>query len=78
MKAREGVMESEKFGPSLSKLFPVVEANLSDSGCCDNVLEFLVHAGERSLPEVGLLSVYSDVHFKHSLFFSCVCDVMLI
>lgn len=52
MRAREGVMESKLFGNDLQKLYPVVEPNLSDSGCADNVLEFLVMAGERSLPEV--------------------------
>lgn len=54
MRAREGVMESKLFGDQLHKLYPVVEPNLSDSGCADNVLEFLVMAGERSLPEVSL------------------------
>lgn len=52
MKAREGVMSSELFGNHLSKLYPVVEPNLSDSGSADCVLEFLVHAGKRTLPEV--------------------------
>ena len=28
---------------------------MSDSGCVDNAVEFLVMAGKRSLPEVGLL-----------------------
>jgi len=35
-----------------TSLFPVIEADLSDSGCVDNVLELLVMAGGRSLPEV--------------------------
>lgn len=52
MKAREGVMKSEVFGEDLKKLYPVVEPNLSDSGSADCVLEFLVMAGNRSLPEV--------------------------
>lgn len=52
MRAREGVMESNLFKEELHKLYPVVEPNLSDSGCADNVLEFLVMAGQRSLPEV--------------------------
>lgn len=37
MKAREGVMHSEKFGEELSHLFPVVEPGLSDSGSADCV-----------------------------------------
>src|SRR5438552_311634 len=52
MRAREGVMKSAKYGPDLKKLYPVVEENLSDSGSLDCVLEFLVKAGGRSLPEV--------------------------
>lgn len=52
MKAREGVMKSEEFGDKLKMLYPVVEPNLSDSGSADCVLEFLVHAGKRTLPEV--------------------------
>lgn len=51
MKAREGVMKSEIFGDDLKKLYPVVEPNLSDSGSCDCVLEFLTLASDRTLPE---------------------------
>lgn len=51
MKAREGVMKSEKFGNDLKKLYPVVEPGMSDSGSADCVLEFLTAAGERSMPE---------------------------
>ncbi|TRY70669.1 hypothetical protein TCAL_09685 [Tigriopus californicus] len=51
MKAREGVMANMKFGKKLSELYPVVESEMSDSGSLDNVLEFLVMAGNRSLPE---------------------------
>lgn len=53
MKAREGVMKSKEFGSELSKLYPVVEPRLSDSGAVDCCLEFLVMAGGRSLPEVS-------------------------
>ena len=53
MKAREGLMSSSRFGKrALSELYPVVEPNMSDSGSADCVLEFLVRAGGRSLPEV--------------------------
>lgn len=57
MKAREGVMKSEIFGADLKKLYPVVEPNLSDSGSCDCVLEFLAMASERSLPEAVMTMV---------------------
>lgn len=40
------------FFHNFTSLFPVIEADLSDSGCVDNVLELLVMAGDRSLPEV--------------------------
>ena len=57
MRAREGVMKSKKFGNDLSKLYPVVEPDMSDSGSVDNVLEFLVAAGGRSLPEAVMTMV---------------------
>ena len=37
--------------------FPVVEHGSTDSGCFDNVLEFLVRAGKRSLPEAAMTMV---------------------
>lgn len=55
MKAREGVMKTHLFGANLSRLYPVVEPNLSDSGSADCVLEFLVQAGGRTLPEVNCI-----------------------
>ncbi|XP_050309915.1 uncharacterized protein LOC126745911 [Anthonomus grandis grandis] len=57
MKAREGVMKNELFGDKLKQLYPVVEPNLSDSGSADCVLEFLVHAGQRKLPEAVMTMV---------------------
>lgn len=57
MKAREGVMKSDQFGDDLKKLYPVVEPNLSDSGSCDCVLEFLTQVGNRSLPEAVMTMV---------------------
>ncbi|KFD67556.1 hypothetical protein M514_03507 [Trichuris suis] len=57
MRAREGLMSSEHFGTDFEKLFPVIEENLSDSGTLDCVIEFLLRAGERSLPEVAMTVV---------------------
>jgi hypothetical protein len=37
---------------SVFSLFPVVEDELSDTGKVDNILELLIMAGQRSLPEV--------------------------
>ncbi|KAL5009527.1 hypothetical protein ScPMuIL_011832 [Solemya velum] len=57
MKAREGVMHSKVYGDKLKMLYPVVEDGMSDSGCVDNVLEFLIMAGGRELPEAMLTMV---------------------
>ena len=56
MNAREGVVESPLYGDDLTKLFPVTEADCSDSGSFDNVLEFLVMNG-RQLPEAVLMMI---------------------
>lgn len=57
MHAREGIMSSRVYGDKLSMLYPVVEEGMSDSGCVDNVLEFLMMAGNRSLPEAVITMV---------------------
>ena len=51
--AREGVMSSSVFSDDLYKLYPIIEPGMSDSGCFDNVVEFLCYAGQRELPEVS-------------------------
>ena len=56
MHAREGVVESEKFGGDLDKTFPIVEPDCSDSGSFDNVLEFMLMNG-RTLQEAIMLMV---------------------
>uniref|UniRef100_A0A4D5R9J1 Glutamate synthase n=1 Tax=Scolopendra viridis TaxID=118503 RepID=A0A4D5R9J1_SCOVI len=62
MQAREGVMKSNVYGEDLKSLYPVVEPNLSDSGSVDCVLEFLVMAGGRSLPEAVITMVPEAWH----------------
>ncbi|XP_018496829.1 glutamate synthase 1 [NADH], chloroplastic [Galendromus occidentalis] len=62
MRAREGVMNTNLFGDKLRELYPVVEPNLSDSGSVDTVLEFLVMAGQRSLPEAVMTMVPEAWH----------------
>ena len=57
MRAREGVMYSEKYQEDLQRLYPIVEEGMTDSGCFDNVLEFLVRAGDRTLPEAAMTMV---------------------
>ena len=56
MRAREGSLSSDLYGDSISKLFPVIESNCSDSGNFDNVLEFLSLTG-RSLQEAILMMI---------------------
>jgi len=56
MHAREGVAESELFGDDLSKVFPIVEKDCSDSGTFDNALEFFLMTG-RTLQEAVMMMV---------------------
>jgi len=55
-RARQGLMASDAFGRDLADLFPIVNADASDSGGIDNVLEMLYMAG-RSLPEVVMMMI---------------------
>ncbi|MCB4792071.1 MAG: glutamate synthase large subunit [Elusimicrobia bacterium] len=45
MKARESTLSSVLFGSDIKKLFPIIEANGSDSSMFDNALELLVLSG---------------------------------
>ncbi|MGI9429887.1 MAG: glutamate synthase central domain-containing protein, partial [Bythopirellula sp.] len=56
MQARQGVAQSKVFGDELSKAFPVVEPDCSDSGTFDNILEFLLMNG-RTLQEAVMMMV---------------------
>ncbi|XLR68688.1 hypothetical protein S83_019360, partial [Arachis hypogaea] len=59
MKAREGLLKCKALGLSedeLKKLLPIVNANSSDSGAFDGVLEFLVQYG-KSLPEAVMMMI---------------------
>ncbi|MCC7475400.1 MAG: glutamate synthase subunit alpha [Pirellulales bacterium] len=56
MQARQGVFENKHFGKELSKLFPIVEPDCSDSGTFDNVLEFLLMTG-RTLQEAVMMMI---------------------
>ena len=50
------MVESELFGDDLTKLFPIVEPDCSDSGTFDNVLEFLLMSG-RTLHEAVMMMI---------------------
>ena len=56
MTAREGVVQSPLFGENISNIFPIAEADCSDSGSFDNVLEFLLMSG-RSLQEAVMMLI---------------------
>ena len=56
MAAREGVVETDVFGDSIERLFPIVEPETSDSGAFDNVLEFLLMSG-RTLQEAVMMMI---------------------
>ena len=56
MYAREGTLESERFGESLRRAFPIIEPDTSDSGNFDNALELLLLSG-RELPEAVMMMV---------------------
>lgn len=63
MRAREGVVQGGHFGDELSKLFPIVEPDCSDSGSFDNVLEFLLMTG-RTLQE-SIMMMIPEAWQKH-------------
>ena len=82
MRARRGNASSKLFGDELSKLFPVVEPNCSDSGTFDNVLEFLLMTG-RTLQEAILMMVPEAWQKHHTMpeakrafyeYFSCMME----
>ncbi len=56
MRAREAVLASDRFGPDIEKIKPVIQEGGSDSAMLDNVLELLVLGG-RSLPHAMMMLV---------------------
>jgi len=56
MESRQGTLKSELFGDDLQRSFPIIEPDLSDSGCFDNALELLLAAG-RELPEAVMMMI---------------------
>lgn len=57
MKARQSLCQSEILGDELSKVFPVINEDGSDSARFDNVLEFLHLAGGYSLPHAVMMMI---------------------
>jgi len=56
LNAQQSKIHSDHFGNDLQKLLPVINADGSDSGIFDNVLELLVLTG-RSLPEAMMMMI---------------------
>jgi len=66
LNTRQGAFSSELFGEDLSRLFPIIEPECSDSGNYDNALEFLYHSG-RSLPEAVMMMIPEAWQNHHSM-----------
>jgi glutamate synthase (NADPH/NADH) large chain len=56
MVARQGMAKTDAFGDKLDSLFPIIEADCSDSGSFDSVLEFMLMSG-RSLQESVMMMI---------------------
>ena len=56
MYARQGMLASEMFGDDLTKVFPIIQEDGSDSTKFDNCLEFLALSG-RSLPHAMMMMI---------------------
>jgi glutamate synthase (NADPH/NADH) large chain len=56
MVAREGTLDTDLFGDKLQEMFPIIDADCSDSGSFDAVLEFLLLGG-RSLQEAVMMMI---------------------
>jgi len=65
MEARESVLKSEKLG-DLSRLYPIIEPDKSDSASLDNVLEFLVMSG-KSLPYAMSILIPESINDKNPI-----------
>lgn len=55
MNSRQAHAQSSLFGDQISKLFPVIEPDCSDSGSFDNVLEFLLMNGRKLQESVMMM-----------------------
>ena len=56
MHARQSTLQTDLFGPDLGRIFPLINANGSDSAMFDNCLEFLTLTG-RSMPHAAMMMV---------------------
>jgi glutamate synthase (NADPH) large chain len=65
MEARESILKSEKLG-DLSRLYPIIEPDKSDSASLDNVLEFLIMSG-KSLPYAMSVLIPESINDKNPI-----------
>ncbi|HEX3029199.1 MAG TPA: glutamate synthase large subunit [Clostridia bacterium] len=56
MNARQSVLKTDVFGKDLTKVFPIINPDGSDSAMFDNCLEFLMLSG-RSLPHAAMMMI---------------------
>jgi len=56
MVAREGTLDTDLYGDKLQEMFPIIDADCSDSGSFDAVLEFLLLGG-RTLQEAVMMMI---------------------
>jgi glutamate synthase (NADPH/NADH) large chain len=65
MEARESILKSEKLG-DLSRIYPIIEPEMSDSASLDNVLEFLIMSG-KSLPYALSVLIPESINAKNPI-----------
>ena len=65
MEARESILKSDKLG-DLTKLYPIIEPDKSDSASLDNVLEFLIMSG-KSLPYAMSVLIPESINDKNPI-----------
>jgi glutamate synthase (NADPH/NADH) large chain len=65
MEARESILKSGKLG-DLTRIYPIIEPEKSDSASLDNVLEFLVMAG-KSLPYAMSVLIPESINQKNPI-----------
>jgi glutamate synthase (NADPH/NADH) large chain len=65
MQARESILKSDVLG-DLSKIYPIIEPDKSDSASLDNVLEFLVMSG-KSLPYAMSVLIPESINPKNPI-----------
>jgi glutamate synthase (NADPH/NADH) large chain len=65
MEARESILKNDKLG-DLTRLYPIIEPDKSDSASLDNVLEFLIMSG-KSLPYAMSVLIPESINDKNPI-----------